>query len=351
MEINYRVATGVIIKEYLDEKGISQDELSTLLGISKKRVSELLKGKAILTVDMANDLEKILPEIPASYWLNLENKYRKYLARENNENILAEVNLEEIAKRFNFKEVFKGLNWSLEKQGKEMLSILKISNYNEFNSAYSCLKVDFFEDGGEIEPIAVWLNLCKEEADLQTDDIKDIEYSRGNLEKKLQLFKLIANNKNLDNTLRSCKKLCNQLGIYFVELEAVSNSKVRGALLTYKDHPAIFISRRFKSHDHVWFAIAHELGHLIKHYKVDEVLISLEEEKHIDSKEEEANEFARNFFILPEAYDKFIKNGDFSSKSIELFSAQNKILPGILVARLQHDGYIDMSSMNYKKNR
>ncbi|MCY6958894.1 ImmA/IrrE family metallo-endopeptidase [Clostridium brassicae] len=350
MGINYRVATGVIIKEYLEEKNINEEELSKILGVSKLYISELLSGKNKLTEDIAVNLEKVLPEIPASYWLNLENKYREYLANECDKNNLEKFNLEEIAKKFKFKEVFKGLNWDLLKQANEMLKILKLNSFDDFNDVYSNLQVDFFEDGGEKEAIAIWLNLCKEEAELQTEDINGIEYSHEKLQQKLGLFKNIAYNTNLNSTLISCRKLCNQLGIYFVELEAISNSKVRGALLTYNDHPAIFISRRFKSHDHVWFAIAHELGHLLKHYNINEVLISLEEEQ-INNKEMEANEFAREFFISKKSYNEFIEKGDFSSKSIELFSAKNRILPGILVARLQHDKYIDMASLNYKKNR
>lgn len=350
MDINYRVATGVIVKEYLEEKNISQKELSKILGISERYVSDILNGKRELTEDIAMALEKVLPEIPASYWLNLESKYREFLERENDKDKLGNYNLEKISKRFKFSEVFKGLNWDLAKQASEMLKILKINKFDVFDSTYSNLQVDFFEDGGEKEAIAIWLSLCEEEADLQSEDIEGIDYSHERLEEKLHLFKKIAYNNNLDNTLKSCKKLCNQLGIYFVELEAISNSKVRGALLTYNNHPAIFISRRFKSHDHVWFAIAHELGHLLKHYKTNDLMISFEEEKP-DIKEEEANEFARNLFIAQSDYDKFVEKGDFSSKAIELFSAKNRILSGILVARLQHDRYISMSMMNYKKSR
>lgn len=350
METNYRVATGIILNEYLNENNISAKELAISLGISEKYILEVLIGNSRVTEEMAINLEKVLPGIPASYWINLENKYCEFLNKEKENNKLDQSNLVEISKKFKFKEVFKGLDWDLTKQANEMLKILKISNFAAFNNTYSNLKVDFFEDGGQIEPIAVWINLCKEEADLQNDDINNIKYSKDNLEENLHLFKKIAYNSNINNTLKSCKKLCNQLGIYFVELEAISNSKVRGALLTYNGHPAIFISRRFKSHDHVWFAIAHEIGHLLKHYEMNDLLISFEEES-TNVKEKEANEFSRNLFIPEENYKSFVEKGDFSSKSIELFSAKNKILSGILVARLQHDNFIRMSSLNYKKDR
>lgn len=350
MGINYRVATGVIIREYLDEKNITQSNLAKKFGVSERYIDEVLDGKRKLTEDMINNLEKLLPEVPASYWVNLEDEYRKYLENKDIKYELENVELKEIAKRFKFKDVFKGLDWDLKKQAIEMLSILKIKSFDAFDTVYSNLQVDFFEDGGEKEAIAIWLNLCKEEADLQTEDMEEINYSIKKLQKKISLFKKIAYNSDINKTLNSCRKLCNSLGIYFVELEAVSNSKVRGAVLTYNDRPAIFISRRFRSHDHVWFAIIHELGHLLKHYRANELLISLEEDT-VDKKEEEANEFARNFFIPKKDYDEFIRKGDFTSKAIEVFSAKHRILSGILVARLQHDKYLDMSVMNYKKSR
>ncbi|BDS16173.1 hypothetical protein JUM001_04070 [Clostridium perfringens] len=353
MDLNYRVATGIIVKEYLDERKISEEKLAELSFTTKKNISKFLKGNLELTQEIANALEKLLPEISASYWLNLESEYNKYLALEkvNEKNIESE-NLQEISKRFKFKEVFKGLGWDLEKQAQEMLNILKLTNFGDFDMQYSSLQVDFFEDGGEREAIAVWLGLCEEEAELQIEDVDKNEFSRESLEKNLKLFKAIANNSNLNKSLESCKKLCNKCGVYFVELEAITNCKVRGALTTYKEHPAIFISRRFKTHDHTWFAIAHELGHLLKHYKTGDLLISFEDEtKDNEIKEKEANEFARDFFITKEKYEKFLNENNFSEKSINSFSIKNKIQPGILIARLQHDGYLSMSSMNHKKTK
>ncbi|STB41887.1 ImmA/IrrE family metallo-endopeptidase [Clostridium perfringens] len=354
MNFNYRVATGIIVKEYLDEKEISEEKLAEILCTSKRNVSEFLKGKSGLTEEIANGLEKVLPEISASYWLNLEEKYNEYvlLEKHNEEKIEIEI-LKDIANKFKFKEVFKGLGWDLKKQAKEMLNILKLDNFNDFNIKYSNLQVDFFEDGGQKEAIAVWLGLCEEEAEFQIEEVEKNEYSHEKLEKNLKLFKAIANNDNLDKSLTSCRKLCNRFGIYFVELEAISNCKVRGALTTFKNHPAIFISRRFKTHDHTWFAIAHELGHLLKHYKTGDLLISMEEEieKKGEVKEEEANEFARDFFISKEKYNKFLAEKNFTEKNIELFSIKNKIQPGILIARLQHDGYLSMAAMNHKKSK
>ncbi|OPF51562.1 hypothetical protein BH721_01260 [Clostridium baratii] len=355
MEFNYAVPTGYIIKEYIEEKNISEETLKEALKMSTDELNRLFDGKVSLSEDIAIKLESLIPEVSSSYWLNLERKYNDFLNKENdNFRKLDKLNLKEISEKFKFKEVFKGMNWDIRKQALEMLNILKIDSYDMFNNKYSNLQVDFFEDGGEKEAIAVWLGLCEEEAELQEEDVENNKFILEKFEKKLKMIKAIANNSDLDNSLNSFKKLCNKLGVYFVELEAISNCKVRGALTTFKNHPAIFISRRFKTHDHTWFAIMHEIGHLLLHYNVGETLISMEEsnneEKNTD-KEEEANEFARNFFIPNDEYNKFITRENFSEKDINVFAAKNKIQPGILVARLQHDGYLKMYEMNNKRTK
>ena len=105
---DFIVAPGEIIKEYLDARGLTQKEVSKRTGVSERHLSQLLNGKTRLTEDMALKLEKVMPDVTASFWLNYEVKYQEYLAREREEAHLEELDLKEIAKRFHFKEVFRG---------------------------------------------------------------------------------------------------------------------------------------------------------------------------------------------------------------------------------------------------
>lgn len=346
----FLVPTGNIIKEYLKEYQITQKDLSKRAGLSEKHISHLLNGDSRLTEDVALKLEKVLPKIPASYWLNYETKYQEYLARQNEELKLDNEDLEEISKRFRFKEVFKGLDWSLKKQAIEMLKLLKISDFSNFDVAYDNLSMNFLQDGGEKEAIAIWINLCESEIEVQNNDLKNIEYDSEEFLINLDLFKKIAYNNNVEQSLISCKKLFNKFGVYFVVCEAITNSKVRGVLTTYKNHPSIYISKRFKTHDHIWFAIMHEVGHLIKHYNTKDINISYDtDDISVDNKENEANKFARDYFIEETDYNEFINNKDFSDNAISRFSQEHKILEGILISRLQHDGIIGNDKLNYKK--
>ncbi|WP_079710202.1 HigA family addiction module antitoxin [Paraliobacillus ryukyuensis] len=356
MSNEFIVHTGSIIKEYLEELGISQKECAKRLGISEKHFSNLLNGKSRLTEEIAIKFEKIFHDIPASYWLNYESKYQEYKKREEMySHKYSTEQLKEYAKRFKFNTVFQGLEWDLVKQANEMLKLLRISDFEQFDEVYSNLNVDFMEDGGETESIAIWLNLASEEIDIQNKDLSNKSYSKEKLLEYLDKFKLLALNNDYANSLQSARKLLNRLGVYLVFYDALENSKVRGALTTYKNNPAILLTGRFKTHDHVWFALMHEIGHLIKHYKPNEPIVTLEDEldlePNIDTKEEEANEFARDFFINKNDYKEFLKNEQFDEKSIHNFANDQGILPGIVVARLQHDGYINFDKLNHLKNR
>lgn len=344
------VPTGRIIKEYLDENNINQKELCARIGMSEKHISNLLNGNCRLTEEFALKLEKIIVGIPASYWLNYEIKYREMLARNAEAIKLNLSNLEDISNRFRFKEVFAGLGLNLIEQATEMLKLLKISDFSNFDAAYSNLAVDFMEDGGEKASIVVWLNLCESEVEIQNSEIGEVVYEKRELEKYLDKFKIIANNENIELSINSCRKLCNRLGIYLVLCEAITNSKVRGALTTYKGHPAIYLSGRFKSHDNIWFAFIHEIAHLLKHYNKKDTIISYEDsEDSTNAKEVEANEFARDFFINPKDFEEFILQDQFTVESIKQFAKKQNVLPGIVIARLQHDNKIGYEKFSYLK--
>jgi Zn-dependent peptidase ImmA (M78 family) len=91
----------------------------------------------------------------------------------------------------------------------------------------------------------------------------------------------------------------------------------------------------------------HEIGHLILHDLEPHIeYIDGEKECEIDK---EANKFASDFFIKPDLYELFLEKGSFTRQTIEVFAADNNILPGIVVGRLQHDGYIQKNEFNYLK--
>lgn len=346
---DFIVAPGEIVKEYLSARGLTQKEVSKRIGVSERHLSQLLNGRTRFTEDMALKFEKIMPDVPAIFWLNYEVKYQEWLAREREEAHLEELDLKEIAKRFHFGEVFKGMGLSLKEQAIQMLQLLGVSEFERARYAIAG-NIEFMQDGGEEEAVIVWLKLCEEEIENQNSDLSDTPYSKDDLEFSMQRLKMIALNPDVGGSINSARKLLNRCGVYLVVRSPISNAKVRGALVTHLDHPAIYISQRFKTHDHVWFAIVHELEHLLLHYDPKRPVVSMGEFASEDCKDDEANLATRAFFVNEDEYLAFVELGDFGRKSICHFARSQQVDPGIIVGFLQHDGLINFSSYSDLKS-
>jgi addiction module HigA family antidote len=73
---------GELIKDEIKTRGITQKQLSELSGISPSILSETIKGKRSISLNMAFGLEKSLG-IPAEMWLNLQSQYDLDMAETN----------------------------------------------------------------------------------------------------------------------------------------------------------------------------------------------------------------------------------------------------------------------------
>ena len=73
---------GELIRDEIKARGITQKRLSELSGISPSILSETIKGRRSISLNMAFGLEKSL-EIPAEMWLNLQSQYDLDVAEAN----------------------------------------------------------------------------------------------------------------------------------------------------------------------------------------------------------------------------------------------------------------------------
>lgn len=65
---------GELLLDELKERGMSQKKLSEITGIAPSVISETIKGKRSVSLNMAVALEKAL-EIPAEMWVNMQTQY------------------------------------------------------------------------------------------------------------------------------------------------------------------------------------------------------------------------------------------------------------------------------------
>jgi HTH-type transcriptional regulator / antitoxin HigA len=74
--IKNAIPPGEYLAEEIEERGISQKELAKRMRRPVNAVNEIINGKKAITAQTALQLEEIMPEIPARFWLNLEIDYQ-----------------------------------------------------------------------------------------------------------------------------------------------------------------------------------------------------------------------------------------------------------------------------------
>ena len=70
------IPPGEYLAEEIEARSISQKELAGRMGRPVNAINEIINGKKAITAETALQLEAVMPEIPARFWLNLETDYR-----------------------------------------------------------------------------------------------------------------------------------------------------------------------------------------------------------------------------------------------------------------------------------
>lgn len=74
-QIHYTpVHPGEVLKDELDEVGLTQSALAKHIGVLPKSINEICRGKRGISAEMAMKLSKALGGSP-QFWLNLQNNW------------------------------------------------------------------------------------------------------------------------------------------------------------------------------------------------------------------------------------------------------------------------------------
>ena len=70
------IPPGEYLAEEIEARGISQKELARRMGRRLNAINEIVKGMKSITAETALQLEEVMLEIPARFWLNLETDHQ-----------------------------------------------------------------------------------------------------------------------------------------------------------------------------------------------------------------------------------------------------------------------------------
>lgn len=346
-EPDYVTPPGYTLREILDIRGMSQTDLAERIGQSRNHIAKILRGDAPITTETAIKLDRTLG-VPARFWGNRELHYREYLALKAEKEKLAKRS--DWLKRFPVANMVK-LGWieRVNDNGEQLqvlLDYFQVATPEVWEEYWGKPQVAYRKSKSlKTDPYALAAWLRQGEISAASTSCRDYDATR---------FKFALQNiRKL--TLEPPKifqpeltRLCAACGVavaFITELPKTASGATRW-LPTNK--ALIQLSLRYKTNDHFWFTFYHEAAHILLHGK-RQVFV---EGKSYDSVEESiADEFASNMLLPKKAYSNFIQSETFSKAAIRRFADETGIASGIVVGRLQHDGFLPYSHCNDLKRK
>lgn len=345
---DWSVAPGEILLEALQDRGMSQSDLARRMGRPIKTINEIVNGKAAITPDTAIQLELVLG-ISAGFWNNLEASYRAGLARGRSEKELAthaswaaEFPVQDLVRH----NLIQRTSTKAEKVA-ALLAYFRVSTPDAWEQYWLVPRASFRASpayASSPHAAAAWLRW----GEITAADIDTAPFDAQKFSEVLNEIRELTR-RDLALVHQRLQDLCASAGVAFVVTPEFKGTHVSGAArwLT-ADKAIIQLSLRYKTDDQLWFSFFHEARHLLGRKRVDFID---DENSDQDEDEQHADRFARDTLIPPGDYAEFIARRTFTSTAVRDFAKQQRIAAGIVVGRLQRDGYLPSSHLNDLKKR
>ena len=334
---------GELIEEVLEEYGWTRAELAQRLAFSAKHVNELLKGRATITADTAERLERVLGH-DAGFWLRLEANYQQDLVRLQQLDQLAGQKgwLKELPLRW-----LQNQGWveTCSHKGQQVAACLKFfavasvdawrQRYEQPLAVYRTPKSFTTEQGA----LASWLR----RSETQAAAIPCRPYDAKAFRTSLQEMRRLSCEQDPSVLVPQLQGLAAAAGVAVVFVPAPPKCRVSGATQWLSpDRALIALSLRHKTNDHLWFTLFHEAGHILKHGKKATFVDGLDGQDAVQ--EAEADRFAADQLIPPAAAQTL--QGLRSEQEVMAAAETLGIAPGIVVGRMQHEKWLPRTHLN-----
>jgi HTH-type transcriptional regulator/antitoxin HigA len=342
---------GLTLEEVLEERGMSQAELSERAGRPKKTINEIIRGQTAITPDTAIQLERVLG-IPASFWNTRQQQYDESRARTQARLQLAKYL--EWPRDFPVAEMTR-LGWIPPKRStvekvESLLRFFQVASPEDLDQVWGARRLGVaFRRSTAFKTNPHALQAWIRQGEVEAAAISCKPFVRREFESTLggmrDCIRDLPGNFDRDIIHR-----CAECGVAVVFVPLLSGVHAWGATRWLKtDKAMILLSLRGRYEDIFWFSFYHEAGHILLHGKRD---VFVEESDGKGDHEREADAFAAESLVQPAAWQAFVEGRTlFSSRAVKAFAASADVSPAIVVGRLQHEGRIERSHLNSLRRR
>lgn len=328
---------GDFIKEEMEARAWTQEDLARILGKPLPTVNQILMGKRAIIADTAKRLAAAFGNT-AEFWMNLETAWN--LNREPPSEGVAQVKARaDLYSLVPVREMVRR-GWigktstPIELDG-ELRAFFDVHDLRDVPELAAAARSSAGGDhGGMTASQWAWCRRACQVSRL----VHAKRFSRASVER---LVDRLAPLMSEPDEVRHVPKLLAEAGIRLVIVEHLSKSKMDGAALwPTESTPVIGLSLRYGRIDYFWFTLLHELAHIIHRdgERADAEII--EHGASEDQTEERANTWAAAHLVPRERLESFILRTTplYSTFRVSNFARRMGVHPGIVVGQLKFRG-------------
>lgn len=339
-------APGETIADILAERDISLRDFARRIGQSVESTSDLLEGRAAITIAIARQLQHVLGG-SVEFWMSRDFHYRENIARlgTSDQKWLEGLPVGDMI-RFGWLK-------PTPHPSEEITACLKffnVRNVAAWHQAYANVEeMAAFRTSPSFDSrpaaVAAWLR----QGEIEADAMRCGPWNPMQFQNSLSQIRALTREKNPRRFIPELRKLCAANGVAVAIVRAPNGCRASGATRFLSPKKAILqLSFRYLSDDQFWFTFFHESGHLLLHGNKSFFLEGMDT---VQTKEEqEANDFAASALVPPE-FQYLMMGLPINSHAIIKFARKIGIAPGVVVGQLQHHKRIKHHHLNGLKRR
>lgn len=344
---------GQYIKDFLEDRDWSQEELAELIDLSPKQLSQIINDKVRITIETARLLAKAF-ETSAELWINLDTQYRLSIDSDSKKEHATERKLK-IIKRMPASEILKKGWFPGEKtaEGYENLYRSIWSTDPDDTSVYEKSRHTYCarQKKDTSEYTDNYTLTWKKVAEIKSKSIEVSKYDKKKLEDIACRYSRYT---YMEKGIARFVADLNEAGIKFFVLSHVSKTYLDGACFFQEDNPVIVYTGRYDRVDNFWFTLAHEIAHVLLHLdkkKCNAFLDDMVDHADGDDREKEADAKAEEMLRVDEILQKAQPYLNyFSEVKLKEIADELQIEESVILGVLQYKGHVDYRKLNkYKK--
>jgi plasmid maintenance system antidote protein VapI len=340
---------GDSISAALAARSLTIEDLARETELGEDAAQALLRGRYPLGNQLAERLADLIGG-SVGFWLRREEMYRRRLPRQTYDS--ETVSESEFFDRLPIRDM-KAFGWlapfNSATTRAAILQFFQSSDGGWQENGLSLSKAVAFRtsDGYETNPISVaaWLR----QGAIVAERSPCGPLNKDGLSAAIPELRALSRIKEPKIFFPKLMNIGRQNGVVIVFVRTPSGCRASGATYLRTDGAGIVqLSFRYRTDDHFWFTLFHELGHLLLHTGSP---LFLEGPEYIpDIEEQEANEYAAQT-LVPSEFGSELASLESGFKPIMKLARKIGVSPGILVGQMQHRGLLRYGQMNFLKVR